>query len=106
MSDTDTKAKASTTDRLGGDAQQEKSADAEATNKLVQDVFDVEQDQGFRGTKVDPTPNEHYTVEGVTGGKPTPETDVEAARAADGAVRVGRFDPDVSTVSANSDKAK
>lgn len=41
-----------------------------------------EQEQGFRGVEVDPTPNEHYTVAGVTKGKPTPETDEKAAEAA------------------------
>lgn len=41
-------------------------------------------DQGFRGVKVDPTPNEAYTVAGVTGGAPTPETndDLHAEAAA------------------------
>lgn len=29
---------------------------------------------GFRGKQRDETPNEHYTVAGVTAGKPTPET--------------------------------
>lgn len=42
---------------------------------------------GYLGTKVDPTPNENYTVAGVTSGKPTPETDAglrqEALGAAD-----------------------
>lgn len=36
--------------------------------------------QGFRGTEVDPTPNENYTVAGVTSGAPTPETAVESAK--------------------------
>ena len=39
-------------------------------------------EQGFRGVEVDPTPNENYTVAGVTAGKPTPETDTAAAKAA------------------------
>lgn len=29
---------------------------------------------GYLGTKVDPTPNESYTVDGVTSGAETPET--------------------------------
>jgi hypothetical protein len=29
--------------------------------------------QGFIGSQADDTPNEHYTVAGVTSGKPTPE---------------------------------
>jgi hypothetical protein len=41
----------------------------------VQKRVDQETEQGFRGIETDPTPNENYTVEGVTSGKPTPETD-------------------------------
>lgn len=53
----------------------------------VQEKADAEVDQGYRGVKVDPTPNEHYTVAGVTEGKPTPETDPDAADAARAALR-------------------
>lgn len=52
---------------------------ADAGTKAVEEVLDAEEDQGFRGTKVDPTPNENYTVEGVLAGAPTPETDEKAA---------------------------
>ena len=38
----------------------------DAASERVQKLVDQEQDQGFRGTKVDPTPNEAYTVQGVT----------------------------------------
>lgn len=41
----------------------------------VQARTDEELEQGFRGVEVDTTPNENYTVQGVTAGKPTPETD-------------------------------
>lgn len=41
----------------------------------VQARVDKETEQGFRGTEADSTPNENYTVGGVTSGKPTPETD-------------------------------
>ena len=41
----------------------------------VQKAKDAEDAQGFVGGKVDPTPDEHYTVGGVLAGKPTPETD-------------------------------
>ncbi len=41
----------------------------------VQAAVDAENEQGFRGTRVDPTPLENYTVAGVTAGKPTPETE-------------------------------
>jgi hypothetical protein len=46
----------------------------------VQAAMDEETGQGFRGKKVDPTPNEHYTVAGVTKGLPTPENDPEQAQ--------------------------
>lgn len=45
----------------------------------VQEKKDAEEAQGFHGIKADPTPDEHYTVAGVTAGKPTPETDADAA---------------------------
>lgn len=45
----------------------------------VQEKVDEENEQGFRGTEVDPTPNENYTVAGVTSEKPTPETDPKAS---------------------------
>jgi hypothetical protein len=53
--------------------------DAEQANERVENVLDAEQARGYRGLKADPTPNEHYTVAGVTSGKPTPETDADAA---------------------------
>ena len=52
----------------------------------VQEKVDAENAQGFRGTRVDPTPLENYTLDGVTSGKPTPETDAKAAEAARKAV--------------------
>lgn len=55
----------------------------------VQKIVDKEQEQGFVGQKVDPTPNENYTLAGVTSGAPTPETDVDAAREARNASGVG-----------------
>lgn len=55
----------------------EKATDGAA--KQVQKAVDVETEQGFRGVEVDPTPNENYTLAGVTSGKPTPETDPKAA---------------------------
>lgn len=48
---------------------------ADAGRAQVQERMDSYTEQGFRGVKVDPTPNENYTVAGVTGGAPTPETD-------------------------------
>lgn len=52
----------------------------------VQAKVDAENEQGFRGTRVDPTPLENYTLAGVTSGKPTPETDEDAAAKAREAV--------------------
>jgi len=51
----------------------------DAGQKEVQKNVDEETDQGFRGEKVDPTPDSAYSVTGVTKGAPTPETDEKAA---------------------------
>lgn len=56
-------------------------ADA-ATAQEVQAVVDKATEQGFIGFEVDPTPNENYTVAGVTAGLPTPETDAAQAAVA------------------------
>jgi len=40
----------------------------------IQKQVDDAEDKGHLGTAPDPTPNENYTVSGVTSGKPTPET--------------------------------
>jgi hypothetical protein len=57
------------------------SAAADGGAQQVQDKVDAETDQGFRGTKVDPRPNEDYTVAGSqrragenlgTAGEPAP----------------------------------
>ena len=58
------------------DTKQETPAKAKQStgNAEVQAKVDKETAQGFRGTEVDPTPNENYTVSGVTSGAPTPET--------------------------------
>jgi hypothetical protein len=51
----------------------------------VQAKMDEEQEKGYRGTKGDPTPNENYTVAGVTKNLPTPETDpAQAAKVGSG----------------------
>lgn len=59
-------------------------ADAEkaddAVSRQVSANIEKELEQGFRGTEVDPTPNENYTLRGVVAGKPTPETDPKAAK--------------------------
>ncbi len=55
---------------------------AEAGNAEVQKLTDAETEKGYSGTVTDPTPNENYTVKGVTSGAPTPETDKDAAKKA------------------------
>lgn len=49
--------------------------DADAGQDQVDENLAREQARGYRGVKVDPTPDEHYTVAGVTAGLPTPESD-------------------------------
>jgi hypothetical protein len=41
----------------------------------VQAAFDEANEKGYFGETPDDTPNENYTVQGVTSGKPTPETE-------------------------------
>jgi hypothetical protein len=43
----------------------------------VKSTIDQENEQGFRGSAVDKTPNHAYTVAGVTSGEETPETKTE-----------------------------
>jgi hypothetical protein len=57
----------------------------------VQEAFDEAESKGYFGKKVDPTPNENYTVAGVTSGAPTPETDPDAHEAARKKFRENRF---------------
>jgi hypothetical protein len=56
-------------------------SDASVADRVA-DNMAKETEQGFRGVEVDPTPNENYTVAGVTSGAPTPETDDDAAESA------------------------
>jgi len=58
----------------------DKSKDGGAAE--VQANVDKENERGFAGERVDPTPRDNYTLSGVTSGKPTPETDEGAAKAA------------------------
>jgi hypothetical protein len=63
-----------------GAAAKAKAVDADkGVSDQVADAIAQEQEQGFRGVEVDPTPNEAYTLAGVTSGQPTPETDGDAA---------------------------
>ncbi len=60
---------------------QETDARAEASAKGdVQERMDEIQEKGYFGDKVDPTPNEHYSLE--TEEFKTPETDPELAKQA------------------------
>jgi len=65
------------------DAGKQAKADAVSADQQVasgpQEVIDRETEQGFRGVEVDSTPNENYTLQGVTSGAPTPETDPQQA---------------------------
>lgn len=61
------------------------SAKPSSTDKLMDDLqtrADERNEQGFIGVEVDETDNKAYTVEGVTAGMPTPETDADAAKEA------------------------
>ncbi len=63
--------------------------------KEVQDAFDVANEQGFFGVTTDPTPDENYTLQGVSQGLPTPETDQDQATAVlDHQRKLGRGDVD------------
>lgn len=54
------------------------NAKSDAGRAQAQSMMDEWTEKGHRGTAVDPTPNENYTVAGVTSGAPTPETDIDA----------------------------
>lgn len=62
-------------------------AKAEAGNKQVQAAVQADADKGYRGTPVDRTPNENYTVAGVTAGLPVPETEADPVSARRAAAR-------------------
>lgn len=52
-----------------------KKAADDAGQAEVQAMFDEANDKGYFGETPDKTPNENYTLAGVTAGKPTPETE-------------------------------
>lgn len=80
----DTKNRETATSKRTGD---------DAGEAEVQQRVDQEQAQGFVGVEVDPTPNENYTVAGVSQGAPTPETDADAAAKA-GSTKFGAVKPE------------
>ena len=51
-----------------------------AAQEAVQKTLDEQNAKGYRGSQADPTPNENYSVAGVTAGLPTPETAVYTPR--------------------------
>jgi hypothetical protein len=55
------------------------AVEADTSTAEVQKRMDEDTARGFRGVETDPTPNENYTIAGVTSGAPTPETDDDAA---------------------------
>lgn len=59
-----------------------KKKEDDAGQADVQATVDAENEQGFVGVEVDPTPNENYTLAGQAAGLPTPETDEELAKEA------------------------
>lgn len=70
------------------------AAAVEQTREDMQAATDQAAAQGFVGTKVDPTPDEHYTLGGVVEGKPTPETSPEMAAKAHVAARFPGIAPE------------
>lgn len=52
-----------------------KSSADDAGQAEVQKNFDEANEKGYFGETPDDTPNENYTLQGVTSGKPTPETE-------------------------------
>lgn len=66
----------------------------ELGGKEVQAKMDEETEKGYRGFVPDPTPNENYTVAGVTSGAPTPENNPDlAAETGSGKFRDAAIEP-------------
>lgn len=68
-----TSPKKTTQTSSGSDSAESKVADAGQAE--VQAKFDEAEEKGYFGYTPDETPNENYTLKGVTSGKPTPETE-------------------------------
>lgn len=66
-----------------------RTTNSDAGQAEAQQIADQIEARGLLGREVDPTPNVHYTLQGVTRGAPTPETDVNAAREAREATGLG-----------------
>lgn len=76
MTENDQKKTSSTSEKPG---QPDASVEAvkDAGGDEVQEKFDEAAEKGYFGDNQDPTPREHYTLQGVGEGKSTPETDPE-----------------------------
>jgi hypothetical protein len=61
----DTRAKEDDGSLKGSGEQESDDSGVEEAREEVQEVVDEETEKGFRGTEVDTTPNENYTVQGV-----------------------------------------
>ena len=70
MADTRSKAAKAADDNPTGDA---KTAVGDVDDKMNEAA-----EKGYFGHSPDPTPPENYTLQGVTSGKPTPETERKA----------------------------
>jgi hypothetical protein len=66
-----------------------KKTDEERQPRDGIDTIRQADEEGFVGRKVDPTPNENYTLSGVVAGKPTPESDPEHAAQVQAQVAAG-----------------
>lgn len=58
---------------------------SESSGARVATTLEEANEVGFLGVEVDPTPDSHYSVAGSLAGKPTPETDADAAAEAEAA---------------------
>ena len=65
------------------------TAPAVSGSEQVQATVDAENEAGYQGERLDPTPLQHYTLPGVLAGLPTPETDADQAALAGGTKFVG-----------------
>lgn len=63
------------TPQTSAGASKPEKADGDSGAAEIQARFDKANAKGYFGETPDATPNENYTLAGVTSGKPTPETE-------------------------------
>lgn len=80
---------------------EKKAAAASTGGDQSQAKMDEATEQGFIGVEVDQTPNENYTVAGVTAGLPTPETDADLKKQAEDRADELSADPFADSTSDN-----